>query len=65
VGFSLSFKKGISFCRKWESKVMCELSYIFPIGMSKGMRFTSDDTNLQNTKAQWTFMLGYFGLNKK
>ena len=65
VGFSFSFKSGPSLCQKWESKVTCELSYIFPIGMSKGMRFTSDDTNLQNTKAQWTFMLGYFGLNKK
>lgn len=64
-GVFFSWKKGFYFCDQWQKKEICELSYLFPIGMSKGMRFTSDNTNVENTKALWTFVLGYFGLNKK
>ena len=52
-----------SSCKSQASTVVCGLRYILPV--SKGMRFTTDDTNIENTNAQWTFMLGYFGLNKK
>jgi hypothetical protein len=67
--FNLSFslKKGFDYklCKTWSSRQICELDYIFPVGINKAMRFTSDDTNVENTNAKWTLMLGYFGLTKK
>lgn len=53
------------YCGLWESRVMCELNYTFPAGISKAMRFTTDNLDVDNKNVPWTFVLGYFGLNKR